>query len=407
MFYDSELRFLQKMLDKCHLQNLIINPENVLDERIDSGLRKLFNINDFEETFYDFFPTIKANTVYRVTDIFLCRYIFFALPFYNDNEVFVIGPYLNTELSEQQILEQREKLGVSPSQLKGLEMFYASLPVIREENHIFAMVNTFAEFLWNGSENFENTDITRDSSAAFISNIHEFKSDSNNDILNMQVMENRYSYENQLIEAVSQGNIQKAEHLMAGFSSNAFEKRAADQLRNIKNYCIIMNTLLRKAAEKGGVHPIYLDRVSSDFAKKIESLQAISIAQDFMINILRTYCRLVRTHSIKNYSPLVQKAVVKIENDLTDDLSLNTMALINNVSPGYFSSLFKKETGKTLTEYVNDKRISYAKHLLKSTNLQVQTIAQYCGILDTHYFCRIFKKATDKTPLEYRESRSF
>ena len=99
--------------------------------------------------------------------------------------------------------------------------------------------------------------------------------------------------------------------------------------------------------------------------------------------------------------------MITIENDLTQDLSLKAMAEMNNVNPSYFSGLFKKETGQTLTDYVNQKRISYAKHLLKNTNLQVQTVAQHTGILDLHYFCRLFKNITGQTPGEYRKTLRF
>jgi len=66
--------------------------------------------------------------------------------------------------------------------------------------------------------------------------------------------------------------------------------------------------------------------------------------------------------------------------------------------------LFKQEVGETLTEYVNGKRIKRAMQLLETTKMQVQTIAQNCGILDVHYFSKIFKKTTGMTPKEYRES---
>ena len=64
----------------------------------------------------------------------------------------------------------------------------------------------------------------------------------------------------------------------------------------------------------------------------------------------------------------------------------------NNVSNVYLSSMFKKETGKTITEYIREKRLSYAVYLLRSTNLQIQTIALRCGIVDVQYFSKLFKK---------------
>ena len=56
---------------------------------------------------------------------------------------------------------------------------------------------------------------------------------------------------------------------------------------------------------------------------------------------------------------------------------------------------------------MNSRRVNLAKHLLRTTSLQVQTIAQHCGILDFHYFCRVFKSCVGKTPTEYRNSYGF
>ena len=168
-----------------------------------------------------------------------------------------------------------------------------------------------------------------------------------------------------------------------------------------------MNTLLRKAAESGGVHPIHLDRLSSSFAKKIESAPSTQSANHLIFDMIRAYCRLVKNKSVSNYSSPVQKAITAIEFDLADDLSLNKLANTLKLSPAYLSNLFKQETGQTLTDFVNRKRIDYAAELLRNTNLQIQTVAQSCGILDVHYFGKLFKKYTKKTPKEYRrESES-
>ena len=165
-----------------------------------------------------------------------------------------------------------------------------------------------------------------------------------------------------------------------------------------------MNTLLRKAAESGGVHPIYLDSVSSSYATRIEQLGSVSAANDLMVDMFQSYCRLVRRHSMGDYSPPVQKAIVFIESDLSADLTLSSIAEVQNISSGYLSAIFRRETGKTITEYIREKRVKHAIYLLETTHLQVQTIAMHCGIVDLQYFSKIFKKHTGKTPKEYRES---
>ena len=100
---------------------------------------------------------------------------------------------------------------------------------------------------------------------------------------------------------------------------------------------------------------------------------------------------------------LIRKAITTINYDLSADLSLKTQAKLLNVNPSYLSTLFKKETGFTLTEYVNRKRVEHAILLLNSTDMQIQTIALYCGIPDVNYFTKTFKKLIGKTPKEYRE----
>ena len=87
---------------------------------------------------------------------------------------------------------------------------------------------------------------------------------------NSKLIEARYAYENEFLFAVTQGNYPKAKHLMSQFNSIQIDQRNADPIRDMKNYCIIINTLFRKAVERGGVHPIHIDSVSGEFAKKIE-----------------------------------------------------------------------------------------------------------------------------------------
>ena len=405
MGYESQLAMLSDMLEKCHLQSRVIDPTRPVDDRVDMGLRRLLGGDD-TATFLEYFSDIRPHTVYRVTDVLLCRYIFLELPPTDRRAVLLVGPYMTAELSHQQILEQGERMGLSPKQTGQLEQYYATLPAIREEHPIFAMVNTFAEHLW-GRDRMESADISREHTAAFMTGLPRVPEDSTSEALNVSRMEDRYRFENELMTVVSQGNLHKAELMMANFSPLAFETRTPDPLRNIKNYCIIMNTLLRKAAEKGGVHPVHLDTVSSDFARRVELIHSLSKIPDFMREMLTAYCNLVRHHSMKNYSPLVQKTILHIESDLAGDLGLSRLAQLGSVSPAYLSGLFKKETGQTLTAYVNAKRIHHAKHLLRTTGLQVQTVAQHCGILDLHYFCRLFKQTTGKTPTAYRSGLSF
>jgi YesN/AraC family two-component response regulator len=286
-----------------------------------------------------------------------------------------------------------------------VEKYFGSIPVLSDDSPIFIAVHTFAEALWGGADKYVSVDINREvtSEAVPFYNRDDFSEPLQTE-WNIKNIELRYSYENRLMEAVEMGQLHVVEQLLQGFSKMSFESRSKDPVRNLKNYCIIMNTLMRKSAEKGGVHPLYIDMLSSDFAKRIESVTTVREIGPLIEDIFKSYCRYVRKYSTNKYSPPVQKAILHINADLNGNLSLTSLAERLNVSRSYLSDLFKKETGETVTEYTNKKRVKRATHLLSTTKLQVQTVAQHCGIQDINYFSKIFKKYTLSTPKEYRKN---
>lgn len=346
---------------------------------------------------------MEQNTVYKVTDAYLCNYLFLLLS-EKKSTALLIGPYMSVQLSREQLLQEAELHAIPPALFRHLEAFYGSVPVITDDTFLLAMVNTFAETLWGGSDSYTVVDLTNELSSPSPLSLRAEPLSPDQALLDMHTMEQRYAYENELLKAVSQGLQHKANMMFSNMSQFALEARVADPVRNIKNYCIIMNTLLRKAAEEGGVHPLYLDSVSSDFARRIELLSSTAAAQKLMDEMMSGYCRLVKKNSLGRYSVPVRKTLACIDADLASDLSLSSLAAMQNISPGYLSSLFKKEMGQTLTDYVNSRRVDQATRMLRSGTLQVQTVAQYCGIPDVNYFSKLFKRYTGVSPKEFRQT---
>ena len=325
------------------------------------------------------------------------------LPEKEGDNTLVIGPFLSKALEPRKVLEIGEKNSVSPQNQKLLEGYLASIPLLSDSSRLFAMIDTFAERIWNG-QSYSLVDLSGEAVSSYRRENTSLEAEDNDVLLSMEIMEKRYAFENELMRAVSQGH----DHKISGFFSDVntlhFERRFSDPLRDFKNYCIIMNTLLRKAAESGGVHPLYLDEISSFFAIKIEQVSSTSAVQELMTEMYRSYCRLVRKHSMKNYSTPVRRAIATIHNDLSGKLSLHILAEKQNLSAGYLSTVFKKETGKTVTDYILGERMQLAMHLLGTTKLQIQTVALHCGVVDVQYFSKLFKKYAGMTPKEYRES---
>ncbi len=341
----------------------------------------------------------------QVHDSFFCNYIIFQLPDSESSRFVAIGPYIKSYMSKKDILDIADTLKLDILQFQTLEKFYTSLTVLSDESYLLALLNALGASIWGSTENYTMDYLKNDSLFQIDSMVDVVPIKKHDDPhLAMALLEEIYHSENQLLKAISLGQLHKIEQIMAESKMKYIEQRVADPIRNLKNYSIIFNTLLRKAAELGGVHPLHIDSISSLFTKKIESITCEKACTTLHKEMIRKYCYLVKNHSLKSYSVIIKKVITNIDADLTSDLTLKAQAKLLNVNASYLSSLFKKETGCTLTNYVNQKRVEHAILLLNTTSMQIQTIAQYCGISDINYFTKTFKKYIGKTPQAYRKT---
>lgn len=402
MPFTAELSFFRRLMKNSHIDTHIIPNGEPVPVQIDRGLRDFLKMqDDYAHTFGSFFESLDKGKIYSIKDGFYCCYIFMLLP---DNSLLAAGPYLNGELTHQRISEAAERYGIPQSISAQMIKYYGNLTRADEKN-LFILCSTLGESVWGSAHKPEIESINLSAPEKTEYDEQRFSAKNEDSLLSIQILEERYAAEARMMQAVSQGMTHKVEQLFGRASGFVFEKRAEDPVRNMKNYLIISNTLMRKAAEYGSVHPFYIDGLSSDFAVKIEKVRSVSEANDLMYEMVRRYCSLVKMHSMKDYSLLVQRVLTAVDSDLTADLGLKRIASHLNVNASYLSSLFRKETGRTLTEYVNRKRIDHAAYLLRTTDLQVQTVAQQCGIFDVNYFAKMFKKYTGKTPKTYREEK--
>lgn len=90
---------------------------------------------------------------------------------------------------------------------------------------------------------------------------------------------------------------------------------------------------------------------------------------------------------------------------MEEDISLNTVANVANVSSNHFSALFSQNMGQTFIEYLTTLRMNKAKELLRCTGMRSSEIAGEIGYKDAHYFSYLFKKTQGMTPSDYRKAR--
>ena len=231
----------------------------------------------------------------------------------------------------------------------------------------------------------------------------KFKDDLEQD---RERIERRYESENKLLHAIAKGD----PHLLKTAMEEGMEfswpyRHPNSPVRSMKNLSFSANTLFRKAAESGGVHPLYLDSISGKFAIQIEQAQSIAELKCLYEEMLQAYCNLVKELSVAALSSLVGEAVTSIRFNIDQPLNLNRIADTLGVHPSYLSRTFKKELGMTLTAYINKLRIEEAKYLLDHSNESVTEIASSVGYCDSNYFSKVFHKRERVTPHDYRKRK--
>jgi len=221
----------------------------------------------------------------------------------------------------------------------------------------------------------------------------------------IELIDLRYQVEKEMLHAIETGDIAKYKKISKK-TSNLYdfsERFPGQPVRTMKNALIVLNTLLRIAAERGKVQPFFLHQISERFAKQIERSETMAALSQLSEVMGEEYGELVRTRAYSGYSPLVQKAAAYLAIHFSSALQLQQLGQMFLVHPAHLSRQFKKETGMTLTDFQQQQRLAEAKYLLTTTTDPIGWIASYVGYDDAGYFTRVFQKFEGLTPSDYRK----
>lgn len=100
---------------------------------------------------------------------------------------------------------------------------------------------------------------------------------------------------------------------------------------------------------------------------------------------------------------IMDKILRYVDEHYCEDVTRNDLVDLVYISPDYCSRLFKKETGRSLAQYILEKRMEKAKKLLQS-DMSVKNVALQTGYSNFSYFSKVFREMTGMSPVEYRES---
>jgi YesN/AraC family two-component response regulator len=106
-------------------------------------------------------------------------------------------------------------------------------------------------------------------------------------------------------------------------------------------------------------------------------------------------------------SKAVSACINYIYEHLHTRITLNTLASVTNLSAPYLSRLFKKETGYSVSEYIQNKKLETAKSMLSSSDYSIAEISASLAFPSQSYFTNVLKKDCGLTPKQYRSKNTF
>lgn len=141
-----------------------------------------------------------------------------------------------------------------------------------------------------------------------------------------------------------------------------------------------------------------------DYLSQVSALTSPIQIRSWFLEKMTEIASDIRDSGQEQSESVAMRAQKYIRENFAKDISLDDVSREVNVSPYYFSKLFKEEVGENFIDYLTGLRIAKAKETLKDVSVSVKEAGLKSGYPDPNYFSRIFKKQTGMTPREYRES---
>ena len=337
------------------------------------------------------------DTLYDLRDLFGIN----ALAVKPENTLLFIGPFVSQEFMEPAFRSLLQENGYSASHLPALRLFYSEFP-LQSRKTAADMVTGMLKSLLPTSVSFTIETVRCGKKTEAI------RPAGHEEAVDYEPVYRRYEEENRFMRTIENGD---TEHLLASFENmHTLEINSRRYVGAIYQEpavaLAILRTLARKAAEKGGASVVEIDEITQRAAQSMTSARSLYKAQEINVSMLLELTEAVR-RSRENDAGLsapIKKATEYLRLHFSEELSLSALADTVGLSPAYLSSLFKKETGETVTDHLTGLRTALAARLLRESTLPIQEISSFVGYPDNNYFIKVFRKKYGITPGEYRKT---
>lgn len=207
--------------------------------------------------------------------------------------------------------------------------------------------------------------------------------------------------EKRLFEEVSRGNHEAAKDVCQSY----LDWLKGRDTNDIKLKCLEFVLRAEKIAyENGGM--LYKFESRQSYLPDIMAMDDFDSLRDWFTGKIIEACINIQNKRKEQSVNVIEAAKDFIKDNYSKNISLEDVSKNVDVSPYYFSRIFKGDTGVNFIDYLTSVRIEKAKELLSASNYSMKEICVMVGYSDPNYFSRSFKKHVGVTPTEYKEGKS-
>ncbi|MBR1798194.1 MAG: AraC family transcriptional regulator [Clostridiales bacterium] len=177
-----------------------------------------------------------------------------------------------------------------------------------------------------------------------------------------------------------------------------------NSLNNEKYHAVVMTALISRFCIEAGMDIAVSYTLSDIFIRRVDEARSADEIGELCNTIAIEYCQRMSDLAKKQVvSRYVLLAIDYIRAHVQDNLTVEQVANALSVNTSYLSKLFKKDMGKSISEYIRDSKIEIAENMLRHLDDSSLEIANYLGFSSQSHFIQVFKKQTGLTPEEYRK----
>lgn len=311
-------------------------------------------------------------------------------------EFISLGPFRERQMTEQDLNRIICANQFSSSFLMAVRQFYYSLPIVDIQNLTVTFRHLLAAFVPEYQHVTPET-VNFSEEQNVIQPDHEtIQSFSSN------TMETYASYLNYFLETMLIGNSQKSGDALKEFL-DYIGYDISPSLNRMKKLLNTINVHCSSRLLQTQIHPSFILEQYLRFEMQIENCSQRETLLRFPYEMVRKYSLIVKNYSMPEYSYLVRNVMSYVTLHISEKLTLSVIAAYFQKNPSYLSEQFHKETGESLTEFIQKERMQTAIRYFNTTNLSVAEVAGNVGIHDFGYFSRLFKKHIGRTPSQYKK----